>query len=197
MIVRFRSRRDFASALYKRGALARYAMVRYTIAVLIALAVAGTAGRAAAQGAAPNAVRPPSQASLALAKQILEIKHADSIFEPLVRGVVIKTRDFFMQTNFMWGKDLNEVANNLIKQYSARTGELMNDAARIYASHFTEPELKQLLTFYQSPLGQKVIAEEPKAADESMAMAGSWADKLSEEVINTMRAEMKKRGHDM
>ena len=67
----------------------------------------------------------------------------------------------------------------------------MNDAARIYASHFTEPELKQLLTFYQSPLGRKVIAEEPAAANESMAMAGSWADKLSEEVINKMRAEMK------
>jgi hypothetical protein len=53
------------------------------------------------------------------------------------------------------------------------------------------------LTFYQSPLGQKVIAEEPKAADESMNLAGEWADKFSEEVINKMRAEMKKRGHDM
>jgi hypothetical protein len=132
-----------------------------------------------------------------MAKQILQIKHADSIFAPLIRGVVIKTRDFFMQTNFMWGKDLNEVANDLIKEYSVRTTELMNDAARIYASHFTEPELKQLLTFYQSPLGQKVIAEEPKAADESLAMAGSWGDKLSDEVITKMRAEMKKRGHDI
>jgi uncharacterized protein len=192
MIVRPRSLRCFASQLRARGAVACYAMV-----VLIAFAVAGTAGRAAAQGAAPNTAHPPSQNSILLAKQILEIKHADIIFEPLVRGVVIKTRDFFMQTNFMWSKDLNEVADTLIKQYSARVGELMNDVARIYASHFTEPELKQLLTFYQSPLGQKVITEEPKAADESMAMADSWADKLSEEVIIKMRAEMKKRGHDM
>jgi uncharacterized protein len=197
MIVRSRSHRRFASALRARGAVAHYAMVRYTMAALIAFAVAGTAGRAAAQGAAPNTARPPSQASIQLAKQILEIKHADTIFEPLVRGVVVKTRDFFMQTNFIWGKDLNEVTDYLIKQYSVRTGELLNDAARIYASHFTEPELKQLLTFYQSSLGQKVIAEEPKAADESLAMASSWADKLSEEVINRMRTEMKKRGHDM
>jgi hypothetical protein len=167
------------------------------MAALIALALAGMVGRAAAQGAAPNPAHPPSQAAVLLAKQILEIKHADSIFDPLVRGVVIKTRDFFMQSNFMWGKDLNEVADNLIKQYSARAGELMNDAARIYASHFTEPELKQLLTFYQSPLGQKLIDQEPKAADESMTSAANWADKLSEEVINKMRAEMKKRGHDM
>jgi hypothetical protein len=192
MIISFRSHHGFARALRARGAMARYAM-----AALIAFAVAGASGRAAAQGAAPNAAHPPSQASVLMAKQILEIKHADSILDPLVRGVVIKTRDFFMQTNFMFGKDLNEVADNLIKQYSARAGELMNDAARIYASHFTEPELKQLLIFYQSPLGQKVISEEPKAADESMAFAGSWADTLSEEVIIKMRAEMKKRGHDM
>jgi uncharacterized protein len=192
MIVRSRSHRGFAPTLRPPGAVARYAM-----AAVIAIALAGTAGRVAAQGAAPNTARPPSQASVLLAKQILEIKHADSLFAPLIRGVVIKTRDFFMQTNFMWGKDLNEIADSLIKQYSARAGELMNDSARIYASHFTEPELKQLLTFYQSPLGQKVIAEEPKTADETMAMAGSWADKLSEEVINKMRAEMKKRGHDM
>ena len=172
-------------------------MVRYAMAALIACALAGTAGRAAAQGAAPNTAHQPSQAAVLLAKQILEIKHADVIFDPLIRGVVVKTRDFFMQTNFMWSKDLNEITDNLIKQYSGRTGELMTDASRVYASHFTEPELKQLLTFYQSPLGQKVIAEEPKAADESMAMASIWADKLSEEVINKMRVEMKKRGHDM
>ena len=192
MIVRSRSDHGFAPALRARGALMCYAM-----AALIAFALAGTAGRASAQGAAPNAALQPSQAAVLLAKQILETKHADNIFDPLVRGVVIRTRDFFMQTNFMWGKDLNEVADNLIKQFSSRSGELMNDAARIYASHFTEAELKQILAFYQSPLGQKLLSEEPKTADESMSMAGSWADKLSEEVMSKMRAEMKKRGHDM
>jgi uncharacterized protein len=192
MIVASSKQRGFASPGRARNALARY-----ILGALIAGVLAGGAGRAAAQGAAPNTVHPPSQASILLAKQILQTKHADAIFAPLVRGVVIKTRDFFLQTNFMWGKDLNEVADDLIKQYSARTSELLDDAARIYASHFTEPELKQLLTFYQTPLGQKVITEEPKAADESMAMAGSWADKLSEEIIDKMRAEMKKRGHDI
>jgi hypothetical protein len=30
-----------------------------------------------------------------------------------------------------------------------------------------------------------------------MRNAQNWADRLSEEVINKMRAEMKKRGHDI
>ena len=191
MIARSHSTHGSAPASHARSAVARYALT-----ALIVFALAGTAGRAVAQGAAPNAAQ-PSPAAVLLAKQILEVNHADTLFDPLIRGVVIQTRDFFLQTNFMWANDLNQVTNDLIKQYSSRSSELMNDAARIYASHFTEPELKQLLTFYQSPLGQKVIAEEPKAADETMAMAGSWADKLSEDVITKMRAEMKKRGHDM
>ena len=75
--------------------------------------------------------------------------------------------------------------------------ELVDASARFYASHFTEPELRDLLTFYQSPLGQKALTEEPKVLDQTMVYAGSWADNLSQEVIQAMRIEMKKRGHDM
>ncbi len=73
----------------------------------------------------------------------------------------------------------------------------MDASARIYASHFTEAELKQILAFYQSPVGRRMVVEEPKALDESMANAGNWGDNLSDEVIAKMRDEMKKRGHDL
>jgi hypothetical protein len=170
------------------------ALARSAMAVLIAAMLAGTGRPAAAQGAARPA---PSPAAILLAKQIMETKHVDDIFKPLIRGVVVKTRDMFMQTNFMWSKDLNEVAVKLEQDFNSRIKELVDDAARIYATHFNEQELKQLLSFYQTPLGQKVIIEEPKALDESMAMAGTWADNFSQDVINKMRAEMKKRGHDL
>ena len=174
------------------------AIARLVMATLVALVVAGMGRPAAAQGAAANAASPaPSPTALLLARQILETKHVEDIFKPLIRGVVINTRDMFMQTNFMWSKDLNEVAANLQKEYDSRTKELLDDAARIYALHFNEQELKQLLSFYQTPLGQKIIVEEPKALDESMAMAGTWAEKFSQDVINKMRAEMRKRGHDL
>jgi hypothetical protein len=97
----------------------------------------------------------------------------------------------------MWQKDIDEIALNMHKDYDARSAELVDATARIYASHFTEAELKTILTFYQSPLGRKMIAEEPKAMDESMASAAKWADNLSDDIVNKMRVEMKKRGHDM
>jgi hypothetical protein len=170
----------------------RYAVARWAIAALLALAAAAGPRPAAAQAAAQ-----PSPAAILLAKQIVELKDVKNIFQPLVRGVVVKTRDRFMQTNFMWSKDLNECAIIVEKEYDPRISEVLDATARIYASHFTEQELKDLLTFYQSPLGKKVIAEEPKALDESMASAGKWADDLSLQIVNSMRVEMKKRGHDL
>ena len=102
-----------------------------------------------------------------------------------------------MQTNFMYAKDLNEVAAIEEKRYAPRVSELVDMTARIYASHFTEAELKELLAFYQSPIGRKALAEEPTVLNEAMTQAGAWGDNLSQEVIDSMRDEMKKRGHDM
>lgn len=181
------------------GICIRRAAARYVLAAIVVLCLAGTARPAGAQGATPaeTPTHTPTPAEILLAKQILNLKHAQNIFQPLVRGVIIKTRDMFMQTNFMWSKDLNEIAANLEKEDEPRVNELMDEAARIYAGHFTEQELRQLLALYQSPLGEKIIDEEPKALDESMAAAGSWGDGFSHDVIEKMRAEMKKRGHEM
>ena len=176
----------------------RLKAARHAMAALVALAAIGIAAPAVAQSAAPTAAaRQPSPAAILLAKQIVDIKNVKDVFQPIVIGVVEKTKQVFMQTNFMWAKDLNEAAADAHKQYDPRVSELIDASARIYATHFTEQELKDLLAFYKSPLGQKVLAEEPKVLDESMVFAGTWADNLSGDVMAKMRADMKKRGHDM
>jgi uncharacterized protein len=168
--------------------IARLCM-RYATIGLVALATAGFARPAAAAN--------PSPAAIAYAKQIVEIKGVGAMYGPLVRGVVEKVKNEFMQTNFMFAKDLNEIAANLEQEYAPRARELVDATAGIYAERFTEAELKDLLAFYQSPLGRKMVVEEPKILDDSMAHAGDWGDALSVDVINKMRAEMKKRGHDI
>jgi uncharacterized protein len=174
--------------LQKRGVFARM------FVMLAVLAAIGIARPALAQEPSPA----PSPASILIAKQIIEIKGSRAtIFEPLVRGVIEKAKNEFMQTNFMWAKDLNEVAANMEKQYAPRADELVDAAARIYASHFTEAELKQILAWDQTPLGRKMLVEEPRAFDEAMAHAGEWGENFSDEVIAKMRDEMKKRGHDL
>ncbi|MFX8051530.1 DUF2059 domain-containing protein, partial [Acinetobacter baumannii] len=62
---------------------------------------------------------------------------------------------------------------------------------------FTEQELKDLVTFYKSPLGQKLLTNEPKAINLSMQVMNAWAQNFSEVVASAFRAEMKKRGKEI
>jgi uncharacterized protein len=180
--------------LLTRPRLTHRAFARHLLVTLVALFSIAAVKPVLAQATNPN----PSPAAILIAKQILEIKHTKSIvYEPLVRGVIEKAKNEFMQTNFMWAKDLNEVAADLEKQFEPRSDELLDAAARIYASHFTEAELKQILAWDQSPVGQKMLVEEPKAFDEALAHAGEWGQNFSDEVIARMREEMKKRGKDI
>jgi hypothetical protein len=66
--------------------------------------------------------------------------------------------------------------------------------AKVYASQFTEQELKDLVTFYKSPLGQKLLTAEPKSIQLSMAYLNQWAQSFAETVNAEFRAEMRKRG---
>jgi uncharacterized protein len=174
------------------GFLMSRVATRHMLAALVGLALIGAAKPVLAQTAAA-----PSPNAILIAKQIVEIKGVKKLLDPLIRGVVEKVKNEFMQTNFMYAKDLNQIADQLTKEYEPRSSELVDESARIYASHFTEDELKQILAFYQTPTGRKMVVEEPKALDQSVANAGVFGDKLSEEIINKFRDEMKKRGHDI
>jgi uncharacterized protein len=165
---------------------------RHVIATLVAFAILGAVGPAAVQ-----AQTEPSPNAILLAKQIIQLKGINGIMDPIARGVVEKVKSVVMQTNFMFQKDINEITVQLHKEFDGRSSELIDHAAELYASRFTEAELKQILTFYQSPLGQKMIVEEPKILDESLQQANGWADKLSGDIMVRMREEMKKRGHDI
>ena len=139
----------------------------------------------------------PSPASIELAKQVIVIKGGNAMFDPIVPGVIESAKNTFLPTNPGLSKDLNDVASLLKKEYEPKRNELLNEVAFAYAQRFTEPELKALVDFYKTPLGQKVVIEEPRALDASMSRAQTWANNFSEQVMVKMRAEMKKRGHDL
>jgi hypothetical protein len=159
------------------------------LVLLAALSSLATMGAARAQT--------PSPAAVDLAKQVILIKGGNNMFDPIVPGVIESAKNMFLPTNPGLAKDLNEVAAQLKKEYDAKRGELLNEVARTYAQRFSEQELKDLVVFYKTPLGQKVITEEPRALDAAMTRAQDWANNFSEEVINKMRAEMKKRGNNL
>ena len=139
----------------------------------------------------------PTAGAVAAARELIQSKGGGAMFEPVIPGVVESTKNSLLPTNPNLTRELNEVAAQLRKEYEAKKAEIVYEVAIVYAKHFTEQELKDLVTFYRSPLGQKMLKEEPIALDESLQRAQDWSIEFAEAVMGRFHAEMKKRGHQL
>ena len=125
------------------------------------------------------------------------MKNASAMYANAVPNLVEQTKNVLMQSNLNYQKDLNEVAVIVAKNLAGREKEIGDGMAQVYANEFTEQELKDLVTFYKSPLGQKLLASEPRAIQFSMSYMNQWAQQFAETINGQFRAEMKKRGKEI
>jgi hypothetical protein len=137
----------------------------------------------------------PTPAALASAKELITITGATALFSPLIAGVVEQAKLLYLQQNPALAKDLNEISTRMRNDLQPRFAELIDEVARLYAANFTEQELKDVLAFYKTTAGKKLLTEQPKIVDSSMKFAQDWANTLSDQVVGKMRDELKKRGH--
>jgi len=165
----------------------------------LGLALTGVPAEAQQKNAPAGApaLKPASPAAVAAAKEILTMKNASAMYAAAVPNLVEQTKNVLMQSNLNYQKDLNEVAVIVAKTLAGREKEIGEGMAQVYANEFTEQELKDLVTFYKSPLGQKLLSSEPRAIQFSMSYMNQWAQSFAEVVNGQFRAEMKKRGKDI
>jgi len=160
--------------------------------LVLGLALAGLP--ASAQQPAAPPLKPASPAAIAAAKEILAAKNAAAMYAAAVPNIVQQTKEQLLQTNLNYQKDLNEVAVVVAQALAGKEKEIGDGMAQIYANEFTEQELKDLVVFYRSPLGQKLLVAEPRAIQFSMSFMNQWAQNFAEAVNAQFRAEMRKRG---
>ena len=165
------------------------------LAVSLALVGVPAMAQAQQQGAAPapQALKPGSPAAMAAAKELLAMKNASAMYQAAVPNIVEQTKNALVQQNLNYQKDLGEVAVIVAKSLAGREKEIGDGMAQVYANEFSEQELKDLVTFYKSPLGQKLLSTEPRAIQFSMSYMNQWATVFASTVNDAFRDEMKKR----
>jgi len=162
-------------------------LVRFAPVAMIAWQLLGT----------PALAQPPSAGAIAVARELVELKGAGQMFDPIIIGVVEQTKGALLQTNPQLNKDLTDVSTALRTEFLPRRNELLNEAAKYYAQRFTEAELKELVVFYKTPIGRKMVTQEPQALDDTFKYVEQWTTRIGEDVMNRYRAEMKKKGHNL
>jgi hypothetical protein len=168
------------------------------LALGLALAAAPAMAQAPKQQMPSGAtLKDGTPAAMAAAREILAMKNASAMYASAVPNIVEQTKNALLQSNLNYQKDLNEVAVVVAKNMAGREKEIGEGMAKVYANEFSEQELKDLVTFYKSPLGQKLLSTEPRAIQFSMAYMNQWAQLFAETVNGQFRAEMRKRGKEI
>jgi uncharacterized protein len=165
--------------------------------ILVLVGVPAMAQQAAPKQVAPapppKDLKPASPAALAAAREILTMKNAGAIYASAVPNIVEQTKNALIQNNLNLQKDLTEVAPIVAQKLAGREKEIGEGMAQVYATEFSEQELKDLVTFYKSPLGQKLLSTEPRAIQFSMSYMNQWAIMFAGVVNEGFKEEMKKR----
>ncbi|MDQ8728638.1 DUF2059 domain-containing protein [Bradyrhizobium sp. LHD-71] len=147
-----------------------------------------------AEAPAPNTLPP---GAIAAAKEILVLKNASSVYQGAVVSTIQNVKNSLLQSNINLQRDIEEISLKLARDLSGKESEIGEGMAAIYATHFSEQELKDLLAFYKSPLGKKSLEQEPKSIEASLNYMRNWGEDLALEVNEMFRQELKKRGKDL
>jgi hypothetical protein len=156
----------------------------------------------AIQGASQNSVQAAqSAASQDVAPKIDPVKEADirSLMELI--GARDQVQDAINNSTEQFREHLlatvpnNEKGQDFVNAFSASyqkkfdVDQIANQLVSVYDAHFTGDEIKGLLQFYGSPLGQKVAAEMPKITREIQAQSRTVAGKAAKEALAEVKAE--------
>ena len=73
------------------------------------------------------------------------------------------------------------------------TQELVRRMIPIYDKHFTQDEIRQLIAFYQTPIGLKLVEKLPAIAQESMETGMEWGQEIALKTVEKIQAQQEKK----
>lgn len=158
-----------------------FTRTRWLIAVTaLLLPIAGRAQDSTAR-------RPPTPGAIAAAEQLLALMNTEQVMRMAI------TASFDAQVK---AQPLMAPFMDVMRAWADRVitmKEMGPQLARVYAEFFSEPELRQIIAFYQSPVGRRLAAVLPDLTRRASEIGAAVAEKHSaelEEAIAKRAAEI-------
>ena len=191
-------------AAFKKHTFKKYAL---NLGFCLALPLAPwlIAGESLAQQAAPTTPpaqtgpgsTAPSPSHLAAAKAVVVACGMSRSFGMIIPQFMDQIAQSLTQTRPEIRQDLNAVLTQLKPEFERQADEMVNIAAQIYAKQMSEPDLKAVDAFFESPAGKKYVEIQPAFLTEVVTAMQGWQGKISADMMTRVRAEMKKKGHEI
>lgn len=160
---------------------------KWTAAALVAGALSfGVVAPALSQEIAPEL--------LALARKYVDLTDKQGIFEAILAQTAAQTSKLLSQQSPTQTDKIDAAIVKVIDQFKPKKDDLFNQFARVYATTFTQDELTQIVTFYQTPVGQKLLTSSFDINIGIKKVMNVYTYNFGTEFVSKVRAELKAEG---
>ncbi len=147
----------------------------FTLAMLVAASAV-----ARAQGSAP----PPTASQIQAAENLLVVMDAKRLIESTIESSIqtqIQQRPEMAQ--------VEDIMRSFMSKYMSYES-LKPDMVAMYAAAFTEQELRDIATFYATPLGRVVLTKLPQMSAKGAALGQQRVQEHLPELLEAVQARM-------
>jgi hypothetical protein len=175
-------------------------MTRSLAALLFALAAAFGGAPALAQGVGNDADPTTYRDIIAneldpetrqLADKLVQITGTARLFDSLLPNIADEAKNSFIRSNPQMQLGIIAVVDKVAVEMVARRPELDAYLARVWASGFTNDEMRELIAFYTTDTGKKFAQLHPQVLAVQTAAAEEWAKSVAAELDARVREELR------
>jgi len=132
----------------------------------------------------------------ALAHELLEVIRVNQQIDRMTQQVADQTSQFMQQSRpGMKEDEAKAFGKSYAEAIKMNIGDLVDEIAKLYVRQYSDDELKQIVAFYKSPVGQKYLDNAPSLSAQAASLAQAWQQKNEQAAQAVAAQEMKKLGY--
>jgi uncharacterized protein len=160
-------------------------------------AVAQQAPAQPAPAAAAPAAPTFTESHLAAARDVVIGSGLSRGFDGMIPQIAEQIRTSISRTRPELIKDMEEALRAMITDLSRQTDQMVVAASRLFAARLTEPELKEIGAFFKTAAGQKYVNTQGPMLNELFAEMQVFSQTLGNIMMDRLREDMRKKGHQL
>lgn len=165
------------------------------LSAMLASPALAQAPAAAPAPATPLVALPESQ--LRIARDVIESTGISRSFDGAFPDIALRIRQNFASAAAPLQKDLDDTLVALLPEIRTRRAEIIERSARGIAVVFSEAELREINTFFNSAVGKKYVNNQPQFVNQVFQSMETWMQQTTEFFLSRLREEMLKKGHTL
>ncbi len=146
----------------------------------------------------PQARAESQQSDTETIRELYQAAGMERLLDQLITTITSQVFDSLLASR----TDIPEAARTRFKQqmvsgFSESKGAFLEAMIPVYQRHFTGAEMRQMIAFYKSDLGQKLIEKMPILMHEGAKVGQQWGRAVARRVVEEMRAKAREEGYDL